>query len=271
MSARALLLALVPFLTGVHAQQGKPASGARSPGSSQSQRQTPSHPASRYSPYAAAGGYSRQQPSFWEFWLHQLNPKDVNYGAWLEEKRRAFLRQAGANPYFWFAFAEFAAICFLVLCVAKGRIDRKDTEWEAASFMADLANYAEYCKQHATEAIQKHNEHIEVCNRVIEAADSGRPMPAGLQEDWRPEMERLRNELAEQVSENARVSAELAQKTQMVTSLSGRVDELARQMSARGNGGSNPNVDLVERVNRLTAELQAEREKNRKLRSANTA
>ena len=137
--------------------------------------------------------------------------------------------------------------------------------------MADLANYAEYCKQHATEAIQKHNEHIEVCNRVIEAADSGRPMPAGLQEDWRSEMERLRNELAEQVSENGRVSAELAQKTQMVTSLSGRVDELARQMSARGNGGSNPNVDLVERVNRLTAELQAEREKNRKLRSATTA
>ncbi len=42
-------------------------------------------------------------------------------------------------------------------------------------------------------------------------------------------------------------------------------------MSARGNGGSNPNVDLVERVNRLTAELQAEREKNRKLRSATTA
>jgi len=166
----------------------------------QPQKQEPSREMKRYSPYAAAGGYSQQQPSFWEFWLHQFNPKNIDYGAWLEEKRRAFLRQAGANPYFWFAFAEFAAICFLVLCVAKGRIDRKDTEWEAASFMADLANYAEYCKQHATEAIQKHNEHIEVCNRVIEAADSGRPMPAGLQEDWRSEMERLRNELAEQVS-----------------------------------------------------------------------
>jgi hypothetical protein len=57
----------------------------------------------------------------------------------------------------------------------------------------------------------------------------------------------------------------------MVTSLSSRVDELARQMSTRGNGAPNPNVDLVERVNRLTAELQAEREKNRKLRSAPTA
>jgi len=39
-------------------------------------------------------------------------------------------------------------------------------------------------------------------------------------------MERLRNELAEQLSENGRVSAELVQKTQMVTSLSSRVDEL---------------------------------------------
>jgi len=251
MSVAGLTLALVLILGGPAAQP---------------QKQEPSRQMKRYSPYAAAGGYSRRQPSFWEFWLHRVNPRNINYGAWLEEKRRAFLRQAGANPYFWFAFSEFAAICLLVLCVAKGRIDRKGTEWEAASFMADLANYAEYCKQNALEAIRKHNEHIELCNRVIEAEDTGRPMAAGLQEDWRPEMERLRTELAEQVSENARVSAELAQKNQMVTSLSSRIDELARQMSARGNGTANPNVDLVERVNRLTAELQAEREKNRKSR-----
>jgi hypothetical protein len=225
----------------------------------------------RYSPYAAAGGYSRRQPSFWEFWLSRFNPRNINYGALLEQKRRAFLRQVGANPYFWFAFSEFAAVCLLVLWTAKGRIDRKDSEREAASSMVDLANYAEYCKQNALEAIQKHNEHIEVCNRVIEAEDTGRPMAAGFQEDWRPEMERLRTELAEQVSENARVSAELAQKNQMVTSLSARIDELARQMGARGDGSTNPNVDLVERVNRLTAELQAEREKNRRSKSGATA
>jgi hypothetical protein len=226
------------------------------------------HPAARYSAFAAAGGYAHQRQTFWEFWLHQFNPDNINYGAWFEQRRRAFLRQAGANPYFWFAFAELAAICFLLLWVTKERMDRKDTEWEAASCMADLTNYADHCKRNALEAIQKHNEHIEVCNRVIEAAETGRPMAGASQDDWRIEMDRLRGELAEKTAESRRLSAELDQKGQTVSDLSSRVDELARQLSARNNGAANPNVDLVERVNRLTAELQAERERNRKLKVA---
>lgn len=255
MSFPRFVLALLLLLSGAQAQP---------------QQQAPSHQMRRYSSYAAAGGYSRRQPSFWEFWLRQFNPKNVNYGTWLEEKRRAFLRQAGANPYFWFAFAELAAICFLVLCVAKGRIDRKDTEWEAASFMADLANYAEYCRQHATEAIQKHNEHIEVCNRVIEAEETGRPITsAGSGGDWKPEMDALREKADRLEIENARLKGQLEAKEASLAGLSARVDELALARDGKPNGAganSNPNLDLVARVNRLTAELEGLRDENRRFK-----
>jgi chromosome segregation ATPase len=132
--------------------------------------------------------------------------------------------------------------------------------------MADLANYAEYCKHNAQEAIARHNDHIETCNRVIESADTGRPIPAGSQEDWRPEMDRLRTELAEQVSENARLAAELTQKNQMVTTMSNRIDDLARQLNGRSS--ATPNTDLVDRMNRLSAELETERARNRRGKGA---
>ena len=79
-----------------------------------------------------------------------FNPRNINYGAWIEQRRQVFLEQAGANRYFWFAFWEFAGICFLLLWAAKERMDRKDTEWEAAECLADLANYADYCRRHAS-------------------------------------------------------------------------------------------------------------------------
>lgn len=72
-------------------------------------------------------------------------------------------------------------------------MDHRKTEWEAAGCMADLANYAEYCKENALAAIRQHNEHIELCNRVIESAETGRPMtPAGGEQHWRAEMNALR-------------------------------------------------------------------------------
>ncbi len=260
MSVPGFTLALVLLLTGPAAQ---------------TQQQEPSRQVQRYSPYAAAGGYSRRQPSFWEFWLSRFNPRNINYGQWLEERRRAFLRQAGANPYFWFAFSEFAAICFLVLCVAKGRVDRKDMEWAAASFMADLANYAEYCKQNALEAIRKHNEHIEVCNRVIEAEETGRPVTStGGGQEWRAEMEQLRDKADMMETENASLKAQLDAKEANLSALSARVDELARARDGKSNGAaanSNPNLDLVARVNRLTAELDGLRDENRRLKRINQA
>lgn len=242
------------------------------PSPAQAPAQPPAYGIQNYSPLAAAGGYHQQRQTFWEFWWHQFNPRNINYGAWIEQRRQVFLDQAIANRYFWFSFWAFAAICFLVLWVTKERMDRKDTEWEAAACLADVANYADYCKRHALAAIQQHNEHIEVCNRVIESAEGGRPLPAGSggAGDWKAEMDRLSTELAQKTADNARLTAELEQKTATVNDLSARVDALARNHNARTDGGGPPsNMDLVARVNRLTSENQVLRDENSRLKRAN--
>lgn len=228
----------------------------------------PAYGIQNYSPLAAAGGYKRQREGFWEFWWHQFNPRNINYGAWIEQRRRAFLEQAGANRYFWFSFWAFAAICFLLLWAAKERMDRKDTEWEAAECLADLANYADYCKRHALEAIQKHNDHIELCNRVIESAETGKPMVAGNMEgDWKTEVQRLRTEVAEKSAEVVKLSAALEQKSTTVANLNERIDELAQNQRASGNA-ANANLDLVKRLNDLTSENHKLREELNKLKRA---
>ena len=234
--------------------------------------QRPAYGIQNYSPLAAAGGYRQQRQTFWEFWWHQFNRRNINYGEWIEQRRQVFLEQAAANRYFWFSFWAFAAICFLLLWVAKERMDRKDTEWEAAGCLADLANYAEYCKRHALEAIQKHNEHIEVCNRVIESAEAGRPLAAGggSANEWKAELDRLSTELAQKTADNARLTAELEQKTATLNDLSARVDALARNQSGKTDGAATASsMDLVARVNRLTTENQALREENGRLKRAN--
>lgn len=235
----------------------------------QSAVERPGYGIQNYSPLAAAGGYKRQQQTFWEFWWHQFNPRNINYGEWIEQRRRVFLEQAGENRYFWFSFWAFATICFLLLWAGKERMERKDTEWEAAECLADLANYADHCKRHALEAIQKHNEHIEVCNRVIESAETGRPMPTGdVDGDWKAEVQRLRMEVAEKSAEVVKLSAALEQKSTTVANLNERIDELARNHRAGANGG-NANLDLVKRLNDLTAENHKLREDLSKLKRAN--
>jgi hypothetical protein len=221
-----------------------------------------------YSPLAAAGGYRHQRATFWEFWWGRINPSNFNYGAWIEQRRQVFLEQVGANRYFWFSFWEFAALCFLLLWLGKERMDRKDGEWEAAECLADLANYADYCKRHALEAITQYNEHIEICNRVIESAQTGAASDASAHgADWKTQAQKLGVELAQKTADTVRLTAALEQKAAMVDDLSARVDELARVHNGRNNdSGAASNIDLVARLNRLTEEAQALRQENSRLK-----
>jgi chromosome segregation ATPase len=134
--------------------------------------------------------------------------------------------------------------------------------------MADLANYADYCRRHAQEAIHQHNNHIEACNRVIESAETGRPLSGSQTEgEWKAELEKLRAEVADKGAAVLRLTNELAQKSATVTDLSARVDELARGQNGKSEGPSN--MDLVARVSRLTDEVQSLRQENSRLKREN--
>jgi hypothetical protein len=220
-------------------------------------------PAAHYSPLAAQGGYSRAHTSPLEAMVHALNPRDVNLGAMWEARRRAWLENAGANRYFWYSFAATVLVILSWFALAWMHNDRVRERWQLAEHAADALRYAEYCKRRAREAISRYNEHVEKCNRVIEAGESGisTPETANL-EDYKREIQRLKSDNDAKELQVARLEEQLEQKGTQLNSLTERVSEAERRLKNRaGAGQDNGNAALVERIQRLEAE-------NRRLKQA---
>jgi hypothetical protein len=223
-------------------------------------------PAAQYSPLAAEGGYSHARTSPLEAIVHTLNPHDVNLGAMWEERRRVWLENAGANRYFWYSFGATALLVLSWFALAWVHNDRVRERWQLAEHAADALRYSEYCKRRAREAISRFNEHVEKCNRVIEADESGMATPetANL-EDYRRELQRLKSDNDAKELQVTRLEEQLEQKGTQLTSLTERVSEAERRLKNRaGAGTENGNAALVERIQRLEAE-------NRRLKQAKPA
>jgi prefoldin subunit 5 len=223
-------------------------------------------PAAQYSPLAAQGGYSRSRTSPLEAMVHALNPRDVNLGAMWEERRRAWLENAGANRYFWYSFGATVLVILSWFALAWVQSDRVRERWQLAEHAADALRYAEYCKGKAKDAIDRHNLHIETCNRVIEAGESGiaTPETANL-EDYKREIQRLKSDNDAKELQIARLSEQLEQKAAELNSLTERVTAAEQRLRNRAGAGSeSANAELVERIQRLEAE-------NRRLKQGKTA
>ncbi len=234
-------------------------------------------PRSRYSPMAAARerGQAPRQPDTWyDFLLNQFNPDNLDYGKWLEQRRRVFLQATVRNPYFLYSFWLTLWSLLVMTAYAKLWIDRRRERLVPAEMMTDLYNHDLYSREVAREAIQKHNEHIEQCNRVIEAAESGKPLPdvGSGQGDLTAKLQETGARLETATRESERLTAELARKSQLVADLSLRLEALGKP---NGNDGARPREDeqpdaarLRSHINRLQEELYAERQKNRRLKGA---
>jgi hypothetical protein len=105
--------------------------------------------------------------------LKRINSADLDYGAWFEEHRRMFLGATVTNPYFWYSFWLTLALIITILVYSKHRSDFHRFTWMSAGWMADFYNEMEYARDHADAAIEKYNQHIEKCNRAIEAELDG--------------------------------------------------------------------------------------------------
>ncbi len=213
-------------------------------------------PATQYSPLAAEGGYSRSHTSPVEAMIHALNPRDVNLGAMWEERRRAWLENAGANRYFWYSFGVTILVILSWFALAWVQNDRVRERWQLAEHAADALRYAEYCKRKALEAIDRYNLHIETCNRVIEGGESGiaTPETANL-EDQKREVQRLKSDNQAKDFEVARLTEELKQRTAEQNTLTARVTAAEERLKVRlGTGSESANGELVERIQRLEAE-----------------
>jgi hypothetical protein len=213
-------------------------------------------PATQYSPLAAQGGYSQSHTSLLEAMAHALNPRDVNLGAMWEERRRAWLENAGANRYFWYSFGVTVLVILSWFALAWVQNDRVRERWQLAEHAADALRYAEYCKRKAAEAIAHYNLHIETCNRVIESGESGvaTPETANL-EDHKRELQRLKCDIQAKDFEVARLTEELKQRTAEQNALTARVTAAEERLKGRiGIGPESANAELVERIQRLEAE-----------------
>jgi DNA-binding transcriptional MerR regulator len=237
-------------------------------------RAVPPSPAARYSPLAAQGGYQGQRATWYEALFRALNPKETDWGLRWEQRRSIFLANSVGNKYFVYTGALSLLLIFLTIVILWQRWDHAERLHALAQSTADALNYGKYWKQAASEAIRRHNDHVERCNRVIEAGENGLPLGDAAEAiRLRRELEESRTEMLNLTTTNKRLQSELDQKAGLIADLSQRVDEVARKT---GNGGpagkgaqqSSQVASLVERINRLEEALKAARRENEILKGA---
>lgn len=228
----------------------------------------------RRQPYSGRG-------TWYEFLLNQFNPRNVDYGAWLERRRQAFLETTVRDPFFWCSLLLAAALLTALLDDTKRWLDHRRSMRVTSEMMADIYAHDLYSRRAANQAIRKYNEHIEHCNREIEAAESDGGRSAwgdAATERMKAELQRVTAQLDATTQERNKLQDELRQKALIVADLSTRLDNLAKKINGpedRGRSspasppdGSAEGARLVGQVNRLQEELYAERQKNRRLKGA---
>ena len=247
----------------------------------QNQPSGSSVPRSRYSPMAAAQaqGRTQQPPNTWyEFLLKQFNTSDIDYGKWMEERRRVFLAASAKNPYFPYSLSVTIWSLLVMIAYAKLRIDRRRERYLTEEMLTDLYNQDLYSRQAAREAIAKYNNHVEHCNRAIEAG-SGQANSGSTSEndELKGKLQKSADDLRVVTSERDQLSEELKQRSAVVTDLSLQLQALSEKID--GKGGAHAvgqaglplpaaNAEYMKLVNSLQEQLHAEREKNRRLKGA---
>ena len=223
---------------------------------------------------------SLQRDTWYEFLLKKCNPSNFDYGAWLEKRREAFLEATVRERRFWYRLSVTTGLLFMMAAYAKLLLDHRRRMCITAEMMADLYSHDLYSRQAAKEATARYNQHIEQCNRAIEASEGGdaRPGWGETQRDsLKAELQRVASQLEATTQERNKLQEELRQKSLVVADLSTRLDALAKKVNGpRGTGADEPssrstNEDgarFVGQINRLQEELYVERQKNKRLKGA---
>jgi hypothetical protein len=224
---------------------------------------------------AATAPLYQRRDTWYEFLLKQFNPDDVDYGTWMEQRREVFLDASIRNPYFRYSAAVTAALFILATLYAKQWIDHRRSMWITAEMMTDLYNHDAYSRQVARDAIQKYNDHIERCNRAIEAAEHSMSAVGGNSdaERFRVELQSVTAERDSYKRERDLAKSDLAEKERVLADMSLRLDALAKK--SNGSRDTPRAVDvhtadqkLVQHINNLQEQLYAEKRENKLLKGA---
>jgi hypothetical protein len=213
--------------------------------------------------------------TWYEFLLKQFNPRNFDYGTWMEERRQVFLDESVRNPYFKYSLGTTIALLVLAMLYTKQWIDHCRAMWITAEMMTDLYNHDAYSRGVAREAIQKYNDHIERCNRAIEAADHGMSIPAAGSDtnDLKIQLQSVADERDSYKRERDLAKRDLLEKEKLIADMSVRLDAVARKTDP--NRAAAVSIDMsaadpkvVQVINNLQEQLYAERRENRRLKGA---
>jgi hypothetical protein len=248
----------------------EPARQPVQPSAARTLEQTPSGPYPRpqtVKPY-------QPQDDFFHYSTELVNKSDFDYGAWIEERRRAFFDASLSNPFFWYSALTTGLVMLLMLMYGVRVLDERRKLWRAAELITDVWNQEQYSRAVAAIAVERYNAHMADCNRVIETHLTGRPSATTFETmDFKERLEVVSAQRDAFDSENRSLKAELQKKDTMISQMSGRLDVLERRSETNGSG-TVPSSDteatrrLIARVNELQQQLEAEQRKNRQLKGA---
>ena len=215
------------------------------------------------------------QDTWYELLLKKFNPDHFDYGAWMEERRQAFLEASVRNPYFNYSLSVTLALMLMAGVCTKLWIDHRRAMWITAEMMTDLYNHDLYSREVAEKAIQKYNDHIERCNRAIEAAAQGTAVPAAdsSTEALNTALRRVSEERDRCAQERDKAQAELDTNSKTLAQISLRLDGICAKPGANGDAAQSPDLrncdpTVVKHINNLQEQLYAERQKNQRLKGA---
>ncbi|MGA3314866.1 MAG: hypothetical protein ABSC64_00350 [Candidatus Korobacteraceae bacterium] len=213
--------------------------------------------------------------TWYEFLLKQFNPNNFDYGAWMEERHQVFLDESVRNPYFKYSLGTTIALLIMAMLYTKQWIDHRRAMWITAEMMTDLYNHDAYSRGVAREAIQKYNDHIERCNRAIEAADHGMSIPGAGSDanNLKGVLDSVTDERDSYKRERDLAKRDLLEKEKLIADMSVRLDAMAKKTDP--NRAAAVSIDMsaadpkvVQLINNLQEQLYAERRENRRLKGA---
>lgn len=214
----------------------------------------------------------QRQDTWYGFILKQFNPDNVDYGNWLEQRRRNLIELRLKNPYFLYSLCTTIALILASAICVKQRIDQRRAMSITAEMMTDLYNQDACSRQVTQEAIERYNKHIERCNRAIEGGE-GSPGSVGQNEieQLRTELMRIAEERDTAIRDRDIAREELRRKSEILADMSVRLDAVTSKAgvstAAKGTSDlSRPDARLVTHINNLQEQLYSERNNNRRLK-----
>jgi hypothetical protein len=203
------------------------------------------NPAQPYRPIPV--GVVAPRDSIFGFYLRVLNPHQINWGTEIDRILGNLYQHSIGNPYFRLASFQLGLIVILLILCWVWWDKMRQIKWVAAEYLTDALNAKTLAERRAVDAIDRHNRHIELCNRVIEGQSSGigGTPDAGI-------VRELQTELAASRANCARLQHELDQSKIEQAQVDGRLAALEVELRRKV---AHPDADLVVRLERAESEL----------------